>query len=65
MIESKSNMVVDFFCAEKAMVEYSGKMEPLATKALLAGLHQKKLEVRVLATNRPGPVKTVMKEVNR
>ena len=34
MIESKSNMVIDFYCAEKSMVEYSGKMEPLATKGL-------------------------------
>jgi len=34
MIESKSNMVIDFYCAEKSMVEYSGKMEPLATKVL-------------------------------
>ena len=65
MIESKSNMVVDFFCAEKTMVEYSAKMEPLATKALLSRLHQKKVEVRVLTTDRSGPVKTLMKEVNR
>jgi ribosomal protein L39E len=35
MIESKSNVVVDFFVAEKSMTEYSSKMEPLATKARL------------------------------
>jgi hypothetical protein len=35
MIETKSNKVVAFFVAEKSMVEYSGKMEPFATKALL------------------------------
>ncbi len=65
MIELKSNMVVDFLCAEKAMVENSAKIEPLATQELLAGLHQKKLEVRLPTTNRPGPRKTLMKEVNR
>ena len=46
MIESKSKMVIDFYCAEKSMVEYSGKMEPFATKALLIRLYQKKVDIR-------------------
>jgi solute carrier family 8 (sodium/calcium exchanger) len=65
MIETKSNKVVAFFVAEKSMVEYSGKMEPFATKALLIQLHREKINVRVLTTDRSGAVKSLMTDVNK
>jgi hypothetical protein len=49
--------VIDFFVAEKSMVEYSSKMEPFATKKLLGDLHKKKINVRVLTTDRSGAIK--------
>jgi hypothetical protein len=64
MIESKSKMVIDFFCAEKTMVEYSGKMEPFAAKALLIRLRKKKIDIRVCTTDRSGALKNLMKDIN-
>jgi solute carrier family 8 (sodium/calcium exchanger) len=58
-------MVIDFFCAEKTMVEYSGKMEPFAAKMLLIRLHKKKINVRVCTTDRSGALKNLFRDVNR
>jgi hypothetical protein len=58
-------MVVDFFCAEKTMVEYSVKMEPFAAKMLLIRLHKKKINVRMCTTDRSGALKNLMKEINQ
>lgn len=65
MIETKSKMVLDFYCAEKTMCEYSGKMEAFAAKILLIRLHKKRINVRVCTTDRSGQLKTLMKEVNQ
>jgi solute carrier family 8 (sodium/calcium exchanger) len=65
MVESKSKQIIDFFCAEKTMVEYSGKMEPFALKPLLIRLHKKKIHVRVCTTDRSGALKNLMKDINK
>ena len=57
--------MIDFFVAEKSMVEYSSKMEPFATKKLLGDLHKKKINVRVLTTDRSGAIKNLMRDVNK
>jgi hypothetical protein len=57
--------VIDFFFAEKSMVEYSSKMEPFATKKLLGELHKKKINVRVLTTDRSSAIKNLMRDVNK
>jgi len=64
MVESKSKLVVDFFCAEKQFVEYSAKMEAFATKSLLKELRKKKVPIGVLTTDRSGSLKKLMKDVN-
>jgi solute carrier family 8 (sodium/calcium exchanger) len=65
MVESGSKLVIDFFCAEKQMVEYSGKMEAFATKILLKRLRKKKILIRVLTTDRSGALKSLLKDVNQ
>jgi solute carrier family 8 (sodium/calcium exchanger) len=57
-------MVIDFYCAEKTMCEYSGKMEAFAAKMLLIRLHKERINVRVCTTDRSGQLKTLLKEVN-
>jgi solute carrier family 8 (sodium/calcium exchanger) len=58
-------MVIDFYCAEKTMCEYSGKMEAFAAKMLLIRLHKNRINVRVCTTDRSGQLKTLLKEVNQ
>jgi solute carrier family 8 (sodium/calcium exchanger) len=58
-------MVIDFYCAEKTMCEYSGKMEAFAAKMLLIRLHKKRINLRVCTTDRSGQLKTLLKEVNQ
>jgi solute carrier family 8 (sodium/calcium exchanger) len=58
-------MVIDFYCAEKTMCEYSGKMEAFAAKMLLIRLHKNRINVGVCTTDRSGQLKTLLKEVNR
>ena len=58
-------MVIDFFVAEKSMVEYSAKMEPFCTKVLLKRMRKHKINIRVLTTDRSGALKTMMKDVNK
>ena len=64
MVEAKSKLVVDFFVCQKNMVEYSAKMEAYSTKALIIGLRDKKVNIRVLTTDRSGSLKSLMKGVN-
>ena len=45
-------------------VEYSGKMEPFATKILLGRLHKQRMDIRVFTTDRSTQLKTLLKELN-
>jgi hypothetical protein len=45
-------------------VEYSGKMEPFATKLLLGRMHKQRMDIRVFTTDRSTQLKTLMKELN-
>jgi hypothetical protein len=45
-------------------VEYSGKMEPVATKILLTKLHKKKVEIGLLTTDRSSQIKQLMQNIN-
>jgi hypothetical protein len=64
LVESTSRLVLDFYVAEKTQVEYSGKMEPFATKILLTRLHKKRINVRVCTTDRSSQLKSLFREVN-
>jgi solute carrier family 8 (sodium/calcium exchanger) len=65
MVDTKSKKVLDFYCAEKSMCEYSAKMEAFAAKMLLIRLHRKKINVRICTTDRSGALKTLMKDINQ
>ncbi len=64
IVEAGTKKLLDFYVAEKSMTEYSSKMEAFATKILLRRLHKKKINVKVCTTDRSGPLKNLMKEVN-
>jgi hypothetical protein len=64
IIEATTNKVLDFYVADKSQTEYSSRMEPFATKMLLARLHKEKIAVKVCTTDRSGQLKSLMKEVN-
>jgi transposase-like protein len=64
VIEATTNKVLDFYVADKSQTEYSSRMEPFATKMLLARLYKEKIEVKVCTTDRSGQLKSLMKEVN-
>jgi hypothetical protein len=48
----------------KFKVEYSAKMEPFATKMILARLLKKRIGIRVLTTDRSSQLKRLMRDIN-
>lgn len=64
IVEATSKLVLDFYVAEKTQVEYSGKMEPFATKILLKRLHKNRIDVNVCTTDRSSQLKSLLRDIN-
>jgi solute carrier family 8 (sodium/calcium exchanger) len=64
-VEAKTKLLIDFYVAEKSMAEYSAKMEPFAAKVLLGRLHKKRVNVRVMTTDRSNLLRSLLKSHNK
>jgi hypothetical protein len=58
-------MLINIITFIPNQVEYSGKMEPFATKILLGRMHKKRMDIRVITTDRSTQLKTLMKDINQ
>ena len=63
-VETTTNKVLDFYVATKSMTEYSAKMEPFATKVIMARLYKNRVNVRVCTTDRSSLMKKLFKDLN-